>query len=127
VVQEAVALAEKPVVARKPSSTPPKDRESASCTDRQIYWSVRHGRRCTFRVLDAEPVTGYVAGADRYNYFVVWDQDGRIRRALVHKGSVSVIELHEESALEGEPQRELLVSVIGPFRKWVMRSHFNQS
>lgn len=113
-------------VRAKPPVAPP--REGTSCTDRQIYWSVRHGRRCTFVVFDSDPITGYVAGADRYNYLVVSaDEEGKIRRCLVHKGSVSVIELHEESTLQQEPQRAELITAIAPYRNWVLRTYFSQA
>lgn len=115
----AVAIKDRKASVRDASAT-------ATATERQIYWSVRNGRRCTFRVFDDDPIIGYVAGMDRYNYLVVCPTNaGRIRRLLVHK-TVPSIELHEESSLEDEPQRDELVAAIAPFRSWIMREFFSQ-
>ncbi len=58
---------------------------------------------------------------DRYSYLVAFVDEGVLRKALIHKGSCPVIELHEESTLDDEPQevRDSLLQAIGPFRSWV--------
>lgn len=102
-----------------------KTRKSGSePTDRQILYSVRYGRKCTFYPIDNTEITGYVAGIERYAYVVatVDSATGAITRRLVHK-SCPVIELHEESTFDSEPAevREVLTKIMGKFRQWANR------
>lgn len=94
-------------------------------SEKQIYASIRYGRRCTFHLAGQEPVTGYVAGIDRYNYVVLSHQDGKLRRCIIHKTLTSPIELHEEDTLGDEPE-DLQAQLVG-FREWVLRNIFGAS
>lgn len=93
-----------------------------SMTDRQIAASVRFGRRITATLSDfEEPISGYIAGMDRYNYLVlVPHSDGHIEKLLVHKGNAALIELHDESTIEHEDLRDDLLAIVRPFRRAVM-------
>lgn len=102
-------------------------------SDKQIAASVRFGRKVTFWPLDLDPITGYVAGMDRYTYFVLVPNPDHephsnvqvLRKYLVHK-SGTLIELHDESSidLEDEPFREELRKIVVPFRTKVMDDFF---
>lgn len=99
-------------------------------TEKQILWAVKYGRKCTFNVFDFGSITGYVAGMDRYNYFVVWIDDDRIRQALIHKGSTPVVELHADATLDTEETdllRQKLLDIISPFRGHVLKQYFHQA
>lgn len=87
--------------------------------DRQIIQSVRHGRRCTFRPIDNDEITGYIAGIERFHYFVLSVEGGVVRQHLIHK-SCPVIELHAGSTfeLETEDIRAALTKIMGRFVQW---------
>jgi hypothetical protein len=107
-------------------------------SDRQIAATVRFGRKitCYVDMYDHDPITGYVGGMDRYTYFVLVpnpDHDRHdpdtdepvLRKYLVHKGG-TLIELHDESTLDAEPEpfRTELKKIITKFRTKVMDEYF---
>ena len=101
-------------------------------SDRQIAATVRFGRlQSPFlagRATLAE-ITGYLAGMDRYSYFVLvpgrGGDDPPMRKFLVHK-SGTLIELHDESALDNEVEeiRQELRKIITPFRTKIMEDYY---
>lgn len=118
------------VTAVKPGA--PQAFRDLDTTTKQIMWAVKFGRKCTFNIFDFEPICGYVAGIDRYSYFVVWIQDNKIRQGLVHKGSAPFIELHPEATLESEATendllRQKLLDIVSPFRSHVVRQYFHHT
>ena len=98
-------------------------------SDRQIAATVRFGRLVTFWPVDHNALTGYLAGMDRYSYFVLVPgregDDPPVRKFLVHK-SGTLIELHDESALDGESEevRQILRQIITPFRTKIMEDYY---
>lgn len=94
-------------------------------TSKQIAASVRFGRRVTFYVLDYDPVTGYVAGMDKFNYFVLVPSNP-IEKKLIHKGNSPLIDLHDESTLDDEPEpvRTELRKIISKFRNKIMTEFY---
>lgn len=100
-------------------------------SEKQIAASVRFGRKVTFCPFDNEPVTGYVGGWDRYNYFVLVPDDHRangslqVGKYLVHK-SVPVIRLHDESTFDREPPDVLeeLKNIMAKFKTYVQDSYY---
>lgn len=98
-------------------------------SDRQIAATVRFGRKVTLWPVDQDPISGYVAGLDRYTFFVLVPNNAQdpnpeqpvLRKYLVHK-SGTLIELHDESTLDAEPEaiRDALRKIIMPFRTKIM-------
>jgi hypothetical protein len=103
-------------------STPRSNGPEAS--DKQLYATVRYGRRCTFHVAGQDPIEGYVVGIDRYTYVVLATQGHGFayRRCIIHKATASPIWLHEQATLDDEPEDVQLQ--IAPFRKWVLSNIF---
>lgn len=90
---------------------------------KQIARTVVDGRLVTFHIFDGEPICGYVAGMDDYNWLVVTPAGDK---HLVHKGSCPRTDLHDESTYETEPNREEIEKVVGPFRRYVSATVFNR-
>lgn len=97
-------------------------------SDRQIAATVRFGRKITIWPVDQDEVTGYVAGVDRFNYFLLVpdaEQPLVVHKFLVHKAG-ALIELHDSSTLDREPEelRDQLRRIIVPFRVKIMETYF---
>lgn len=89
-------------------------------TRKQLFRSVTEGRLVTCYVSHPEfgPVQGYVCGMDDFHWMLV-TPDGE--KYLLHKGSIAVIELHDDSTYAAEDNRRDLEQVVAPFRGWVER------
>lgn len=112
-------------------STPKRDGRSDdySMSDRQIAYSVRFGRKVTFWIVEHDEICGYVAGMDKFNYFVLVPGDDPllpVEKFLVHKGSTPLIELHPDTTYDSEPDaiRDQLRKIISPFRNVIMSNFF---
>jgi hypothetical protein len=88
-------------------------------TEKQLGNSVLHGRMITFAQVNADPITGYLAGLDD-DYFLVLvpDSDG-VLHYLLKRDVIPWKEIHVKSTLREEAYREALESILEPFRKWV--------
>lgn len=96
-----------------------RPREPLSPIDKQFYFQVKYGRKITFST-SVEDVTGYLAGWDRYAWFVLEITDsGEVDHRLIYKGAGSpLLRLHKISTLDDEPPaiQDELKSILTPFR-----------
>lgn len=90
---------------------------------KQIARTVVDGRKVTFHIFDGEPITGYVAGMDDYNWLVVTPAGDK---HLVHKGSCPRTDLHDEPTYRAEPNHEEIERVVGPFRRYCSSQFFGR-
>jgi hypothetical protein len=92
--------------------------------ERQLYASVKMGRRITFHVFDGDDISGYLAGMDSERFFVLEPYDGSFRHQFISRGAgTPVFQIHEAVAglrLEDENCREEMETIIIPFRKWIV-------
>lgn len=95
--------------------------------ERQLYASVKMGRRITFQVFDGDDISGYLAGIDSERFFVLQPVgDGRtFHHQFVSRSGAGtpVFQIHEAVEglrLEDEPCREEMEAIIIPFRKWII-------
>jgi hypothetical protein len=98
-------------------------KSGSSLSTKQLGFAVKEGRQVHFEFPDREPITGYICGMDDFHWMVITPQGNK---KLIHKGSASAIELPNEATYDTEPQKELLDSVVLPFRRWVLRTLFDQ-
>lgn len=94
-------------------------RDTLSPIDKQLVFQVKYGRKVTFSTM-VEDVTGYLAGWDRYSWFVLEvTEQGEVRHRVIYKGaSTPLLELHKEPTFEKEPLPVLeeLRRIVIPFR-----------
>lgn len=90
---------------------------------KQVARTVVDGRKVTFHVFDGEPVTGYVAGMDDYNWLVI---SPRGTKHLIHKGSCPRIDLHDLVTYPDEENHEQIEKVVGPFRRYCSSQIFGR-
>jgi hypothetical protein len=93
-------------------------------TEKQLYASVKLGRRITFHVFDGDDISGYLAGMDSERFFVLEPHDQTFRHQFINRGAgTPVFQIHEAVAglrLEDEVCRDEMKVIIGPFRRWIV-------
>jgi hypothetical protein len=101
---------------------------SLSMTEKQLFQTVRKGQRITFRILDSEDVTGYLAGLDERMYFVLEpsaDPNGTFRRQFILRSMAPIFRVHPEPTFREELQHAEMEDVLHGFRKWVLVNVFS--
>jgi hypothetical protein len=92
--------------------------------EKQLYASVKMGRRITFHVFDGDDISGYLAGMDSERFFVLEPHNESFRHQFISRGAgTPVFQIHEAVAgfrLEDEDCREEMDAIITPFRKWIV-------
>lgn len=96
-------------------------RRGASLSDKQVAYSVRDGQQVTAYLAGHEPVTGYVYGADDYHWALV---TAELDRYLIHKSTHLMF--GREDTYAAERHHDELEKLVGPFRAWVLTSHFGR-
>lgn len=102
--------------------------EVCTCgTDKKIRLhlarAVVRGRAITVHLLHRE-VTGYLAGWYSDSLLLLTpEDDGKVRRQLILRASVTMIDLHDEETYAGlpAPAKDRMEPIIGPFRTAMYR------
>jgi hypothetical protein len=93
-------------------------------TEKQLYASVKMGRRITFHIFDGDDISGYLAGMDSERFFVLEPHNQGFRHQFISRGAgTPVFQIHEAVAglrLEDEDCREAMSMIIDPFRRWII-------
>jgi hypothetical protein len=93
----------------------------------QLGHAVKHGRKVTFYVFDADEVCGYIGGWDEGSWLVLVPTEQGIDKQLVSKHSTPLITLHDEATYEDEVRWEEMERIVAPFRRAVLQEVFGHT
>lgn len=89
---------------------------------KQMARTVMDGKMVTVQDGKTEPITGYLAGMDDFNWFIVEPSGAQ---HIIHKAGLRIT-IYREPSYTGETNKAHLEVLIAPFRRYVERTYFGR-